>query len=56
MCIRDRARHDAAWWQLPDQSPTMLVVFSTGPDRARDERLLPELAKALNGFSSPEEN
>ena len=51
-----QARHDAAWWQLPDQPPTMLVVFSTGPDRARDERLLPELAKALNGFSSPEEN
>ena len=46
-----QARHDAAWWQLPDQSQTLLVVFSSGPDRAKDEQLLPALAKALSGFS-----
>jgi hypothetical protein len=46
-----QARHDAAWWQLPDQSPTLLVVFSSGPDCAKDEQLLPSLAKALSGFS-----
>ena len=43
-----QARHDAAWWQQPDQPPTLLVAFSTGSDRAKDERLLPELARLLN--------
>ena len=43
-----QARHDAAWWQQTDQPPMLLVAFSTGSDRAKDERLLPELARLLN--------
>jgi hypothetical protein len=43
-----QARHDAAWWQQPEQPPTLLVAFSNGTERARDERLLPELARLLD--------
>ena len=46
-----QARHDAAWWQVPDQPPMLLVVFSSGPDHAKDEQLLPALARALSAFS-----
>ena len=42
-----QARHDAAWWKLPNQPPALLVAFSTGSERARDERLLPDLARLL---------
>ena len=50
-----QARHDAAWFQMSEQQPsTLLVVFTTGPDRARDASLLPELARQLNLFTSSE--
>ena len=45
-----QARHDAAWWQHGDQPPMLLVAFSSGPDRSRDEQLLPALARALGNF------
>ena len=45
-----QARHDAAWWQQADQPPMLLVVCSSGPDRARDERLLPAIAEGLQHF------
>lgn len=51
-----QARHDAAWFHRPDQPPRMLVVFASGPDRAKDENLLPELARLLNEESSEEPN
>ena len=47
-----QARHDAAWWQHGDQPPMLLVAFSSGPDRARDEQLLPALARSLSDFQS----
>ena len=50
-----QARHDAAWFQAADQPPTLLVVFTAGPDRAKDEFLLPELARQLALFNSSEE-
>ena len=50
-----QARHDAAWWTVGEQPPMLLVVFSTGPDRSRDEQLLPSIARALNDFSHSEE-
>ena len=51
-----QARHDAAWFQASEQQPPiLLVVFTTGPDRARDASLLPELARQLNLFTSSEE-
>ena len=49
-----QARHDAAWWQHGDQPPMLLVAFSSGPDRARDERLMPALARSLSAFQAPE--
>ena len=42
-----QARHDAAWFNQSGQPPTLLVVFSTGTDRSKDQRLLPELARLL---------
>ena len=53
-----QARHDAAWWRHDDGIPTLLVVFSNGPDRANDEDLLPAIAKALDdhGLRSQDEN
>ena len=50
-----QARHDAAWFQGSDQPPMLLVVYSNGPDRARDATLLPELAKALSSYTNDEE-
>ncbi|MED5320274.1 MAG: hypothetical protein VYC94_01695, partial [Cyanobacteriota bacterium] len=48
-----QARHDAAWLQASEQQPpSLLVVFTTGPDRARDASLLPELARQLILFTS----
>ncbi|RPF83986.1 MAG: hypothetical protein CBB80_002980 [Synechococcus sp. TMED20] len=49
-----QARHDAAWWQHGDQPPMLLVAFSSGPDRARDEQLMPALARALCIFQPSE--
>ena len=42
-----QARHDAAWWCLDGQAASLLVVFSEGPERASDEKLLPQLAMQL---------
>ena len=47
-----QARHDAAWWQRPDQPPELLVVFSTGTERAKDATLLPNLAQLLSTHSA----
>lgn len=51
-----QARHDAAWWKRPDGPPMLLVAFGSGSDRAQDERLLPDLARALCDFIPPEES
>ena len=51
--LMSQARHDAAWFKTSEQQPpTLLVVFTMGPDRARDVNLLQELAGQLNQFSS----
>ena len=51
-----QARHDAAWFQMSEQQPPSLVVaLTTGPDRARDASLLPDLLRQLNLFISSEE-
>ena len=42
-----QARHDAAWWCLDGQAASLLVVFSEGPERASDEKLLPQLVTQL---------
>ena len=43
-----QARHDAAWLEQPEQAPMLVVAFGSGPDRARDESLLPNLCRALS--------
>ena len=45
-----KARHDAAWWCAPDGFPVLLVAFSDGAACAKDEQLLPELARQLAAF------
>ena len=45
-----KARHDAAWWRAPDGSPALVVAFSDGAACAKDEQLLPELARQLAAF------
>ena len=42
-----RARHDAAYVEIEGQRPSLLVVFSEGSACARDETLLPEIARRL---------
>ena len=46
------ARHDAAWWVVEDQPPTLLIVFSEGRKQAADEALLPKIAKALVAYQA----
>jgi hypothetical protein len=46
-----QARHDAAYVEIPDCAPFLLVIFSEGGERAADEQLLPELSRRLSGAS-----
>ena len=45
-----QARHDAAWFCCPKSNPMLLVVFTNGTKRSKDELLLPTLAKELIQF------
>ena len=47
-----QARHDAAWWCLDAQAPSLLVVFSEGQERAGDEQLLPLMASELAAYGA----
>ena len=47
-----QARHDAAWWCLDGQAPSLLVVFSEGQERAGDEQLLPLIATQLAQYGA----
>ena len=49
-----QARHDAAYVEIEGADPFLLVVFSEGKRCARDEALLPAIARALR--SHPEES
>ncbi len=42
-----QARHDAAYIEAEGHTPMLLVVFSEGPERAKDEGLLPALCQRL---------
>jgi hypothetical protein len=41
------ARHDAAYCEVPDCPPFMLVVFSESRQWAANEQFLPDLATKL---------
>ena len=47
-----QARHDAAWWCIDAQAPSLLVVFSEGQERAGDEQLLPLMASELAAYGA----
>ncbi len=49
--LMSQARHDAAWFCLPNKEPMLLVVFSLGNQRAKDISLLPLITKRLSNFS-----
>jgi hypothetical protein len=42
-----QARHDAAYVEIPDHQPFLLVIFSEGAALAQDEQLLPSLTRQL---------
>ena len=42
-----QARHDAAYLEVPNCPPMLLVAFSEGVERALDEELLPQLCSRL---------
>ena len=42
-----QARHDAAYLEVPNCPPMLLVAFTEGVDRALDEALLPQLCSQL---------
>ncbi|MBV2351371.1 class A beta-lactamase-related serine hydrolase [Synechococcus sp. HK05] len=42
-----QARHDAAYMEVEDCSPTLIVAFTEGTERAQDDTLLPELCRQL---------
>ena len=46
-----QARHDAAWWCLNNEPPSLLVVFTEGAELANDEALLPAIAHNLALFA-----
>ncbi|MBV2351370.1 class A beta-lactamase-related serine hydrolase [Synechococcus sp. HK05] len=42
-----QARHDAAYMEVEGCSPTLIVAFTEGTERAQDDTLLPELCRQL---------
>ena len=43
-----QARHDAAWWQTSNGTPSLIVVFLEGETYANDKNILPQLAHKLS--------
>lgn len=42
-----QVRHDAAYIEIPDQQPYLLVIFTEGKDNARNREILPFLSQAF---------
>lgn len=45
--LTSRVRHDAAYIELPNCLPYLLVVFTEGPDHAKNESLLPFISQQV---------
>ena len=45
--LTSKVRHDAAYIELPDQIPFLLVVFTEGIEQAKNEAILPFISQAL---------
>jgi len=42
-----QVRHDAAYIEIPQQQPYLLVVFTKGKDNAKNQRILPFISQAF---------
>ena len=42
-----RVRHDAAYFELPSGTPSLLVAFTEGSQHSQDRRILPQLARLI---------
>lgn len=45
--LTSKVRHDAAYIELPDQIPYLLVVFTEGPEQSKNEAILPFISQEL---------
>jgi len=45
--LTSKVRHDAAYVELPELSPCLLVVFTEGSEQSRNEALLPFISQTL---------
>jgi beta-lactamase class A len=45
--LMSRVRHDAAYIELPDAPPYLLVVFTEGRDHSQNEALLPFVSQQV---------
>jgi beta-lactamase class A len=51
-----RVRHDAAYVELPDQRPYLLVVFTEGKEQSQNNQILPFISKqVVNAMSQLEQ-
>jgi beta-lactamase class A len=45
--LTSRVRHDAAYIELPDRSPYLLVVFTEGKEHSKNEAILPFVSQQV---------
>lgn len=48
--LTSQVRHDAAYIELPNQRPMVLVVFTEGPAHSKNDRILPFIAQQVSGM------
>jgi len=46
--LMSEVRHDVAWWEYPNKSPMLAVVFTKGKELVKDQFLLPAISSELN--------
>ena len=46
--LMSEVRHDVAWWESPNKSPMLAVVFTNGKELVKDQFLLPAISSELN--------
>tara|TARA_B100000700_G_C15051500_1_gene860540 strand:- start:1079 stop:1969 length:891 start_codon:yes stop_codon:yes gene_type:complete len=49
--LMSQARHDAAWFEIPNKNPMLLIIFSQGKKNATDKSLLPLIASKLINYT-----
>ncbi len=51
--LTSRVRHDAAYIELPDSPPFLLVAFTEGTEHSQNEQILPFVAQQVVGAIAP---